>query len=142
MWFAMGMERLLELLKQTSEMPTTADCDVYVVHQSEEGQMQAIVAGERLRDAGLNVVVHCATASGVGSFKSQMKKADASGAAYALIIGEDEIASGKIVVKDLRSDNTQENQTLIAAEELVDYVIAQITGDDSCCDDPNHVHLH
>ena len=61
--------------------------------------MQAFVLAERLRDAGLDVVLH--RTAGGGSFKSQMKRADASGAAFAVIIGEDEAAAGGSSVKPL-----------------------------------------
>ncbi len=79
--FAMGVERLLELMKASSDTFTRSQCDVYLVHQGEAGQMQAFVLSERIRDAGLDVVLHCAAAGGAGSFKSQMKRADARGAA-------------------------------------------------------------
>ena len=65
--------------------------------------MQAFVLAERLRDAGLDVILHCASATGAGSLKSQMKKADASGAAFAVIIGEDEVASHTAAVKSMRA---------------------------------------
>ncbi len=92
--FAMGIERLLELMKASGEKFAPNQCDVYIVHQGEAAQLQASVVAERLRDAGLDVLLHCASSAGIGSFKSQMKRADASGAAYAVIIGEDEIAQG------------------------------------------------
>ena len=81
--FAMGVERLLELMKANGEQVAPNQCDVYIVHQGEAAQLQAFVVAERLRDAGLDVVLHCAAAGAGGSFKSQMKRADASGAAYA-----------------------------------------------------------
>lgn len=143
--FAMGMERLLELMKANGEMHEPAQCDVYLVHQSTEAQMQAMVLGERLRDAGLNVVLHCATATGVGSFKSQMKKADASGAAYAVIIGEDEAVNQQASVKALRADEQETNQVTVPFDTVVDYLLDQIAGEhhgDDCCDDPDHIHLH
>ncbi|MBR7782996.1 histidine--tRNA ligase [Undibacterium luofuense] len=141
--FAMGIERLLELLKISADMPASAECDVYLVHQSDVAQLQAIIAAERMRDAGINAIVHCSTANGRGSFKSQMKKADSSGATYAVIIGEDELASGNLTVKALRAENPETNQISVSAETIVDYLIEQLTeaGDD-CCDDPDHIHLH
>lgn len=141
--FAMGVERLLELLKISADLPASSECDVYLVHQSDASQLQAIIAAERMRDAGINAIVHCSTANGRGSFKSQMKKADSSGATYAVIIGEDELASGNLTVKALRAENSETNQVSVSAETIVDYLIEQLTeaGDD-CCDDPDHIHLH
>jgi histidyl-tRNA synthetase len=143
--FAMGVERLLELIKASGESHQPNLCDVYLVHQGADAQMQSFVLGERLRDAGLDVVLHCASAAGVGSFKSQMKKADGSGAAYAVIIGEDEAASNNVVVKDLRSDDQNNNQITVPFDTAVDYLVDQITGsadDHDGCTDPTHIHLH
>jgi histidyl-tRNA synthetase len=139
--FAMGVERLLELMKSSGEQFAPNQCDVYVVHQGESAQLQAFVVAERLRDAGLDVVLHCATSTGAGSFKSQMKRADASGAAFAIILGEDEMAKGVAAVKALRSDDMQNNQAEVAFEQVVDYIVDQIVGDDDH-DHSGHVHYH
>ncbi len=98
--FAIGMERLLDLWEQTVQTDTPAECEVYVVHQGEEAQRLAARVGEDLRDAGLSVVVH----AGSASFKSQFKRADASGARVAVILGADEVASQTASVKFLRAD--------------------------------------
>jgi histidyl-tRNA synthetase len=136
--FAMGVERLLELMKAAGGNLSRSQCDVYLVHQGDEAQMQSFVIGERLRDAGLDVVLHCAAAGGVGSFKSQMKRADASGAAYAIIIGEDEIASGTAIVKHLREADMTNNQQSVTLEALADHLIDRMIGDD----EHDHGHLH
>ncbi|MFZ6680711.1 histidine--tRNA ligase [Undibacterium sp. Tian12W] len=142
--FAMGIERLLELMKANGDVHQPAMCDAYLVHQGAEAQMQAMVLSERLRDAGLDVVLHCATANGVGSFKSQMKKADGSGAAYAVIIGEDEANNNTVSIKELRSADAENNQVNVPFDTAVDYLVDQIAGsaDADCCDDPNHHHVH
>lgn len=143
--FAMGIERLIELMKVAGDVHQPSLCDVYLVHQTDEGQMQSLVLGERLRDAGLDVVLHCATATGVGSFKSQMKKADTSGCAYAVIIGEDEVANNNVSIKSMRSDTAENNQVSVPFDAAVDYLVDQIAGageDSSCCDDPNHIHIN
>ena len=126
--FAMGIERILELMKLSGEIYTPNQCDVYLVHQGELAQMQAFILSERMRDAGLDVVLHCASISGVGSFKSQMKRADNSGAAYAVIIGEDEISCNKAVIKELRASSVEDNQDLVAFDAVVDYLVDHITG--------------
>ena len=143
--FAMGVERLLELMKASGESHSPSTCDVYLVHQGAEAQMQSFVIGERLRDAGLDVVLHCASAVGVGSFKSQMKKADASGASYAIIIGEDEAKKNSVTIKAMRAENMDNNQINLPFESVVDYIVDQIAGGsetDNSCDNPNHIHIH
>jgi len=136
--FAMGVERLLELMKATSGDMSRSQCDVYLVHQGEAAQLQAFTLGERLRDAGLDVVLHCASSGGAGSFKSQMKRADASGAAYAIILGEDEIASGTATIKYLRDADASDNQRSVALEAVADHLIDHSTADG----DHDHGHLH
>lgn len=143
--FAMGVERLLELIKSTGENHQINQCDIYLVHQGDAAQMQSFVLGERLRDAGLDVVLHCASSTGIGSFKSQMKKADSSGAAFAVIIGEDEASANTVTVKALRSDDVQNNQVNVPFDTAVDYLVDQIVGSDddhTGCNDPTHIHLH
>jgi len=95
--YAMGVERLLELMKETHDVEAAAP-DVYVVRQGEAAERYAERIAEEMRDAGLKVVLHC----GGGSFKSQMRKADASGARYAAIVGDDEAAAGELTLKPLR----------------------------------------
>jgi histidyl-tRNA synthetase len=77
--------------------------DAYVVF-GEPGSRQAWAAAERLRDAGFAIVLH----AGGGSFKSQMKKADGSGARFAIILGETEVGAGKVSLKDLRHAGEQQ----------------------------------
>jgi histidyl-tRNA synthetase len=137
--FAMGVERLLELMKASGEQFAPNQCDVYLVHQGEAAQLQSFVLAERLRGAGLDVVLHCASSNAGGGFKAQMKRADASGAAYAIIIGEDEIANATAVVKNLRDASGEATQTAVAFDAVPDYLVDQIVGDDH---DHEHVHYH
>jgi histidyl-tRNA synthetase len=144
--FAMGMERIIELMKAMGEPAQPNQCDVYMVHQGEEARMQAFILAERIRDAGLDVVLHCATPAGAGSFKSQMKKADGSGAAFAVIIGEDEIANNVAAIKSMRGAAGEQQQTSVPFEEVVDHLVDQIIsggGHDHDHDhDHGHVHYH
>ena len=96
--FAIGMERLLDLWSQKDQYAHPAECQVYVAHQGEDGQRRAASLAEALRDAGLRVLVH----AGSTGFKSQFRRADASGAAVAVVVGGDELASGRATVKWLR----------------------------------------
>ncbi|GGB84357.1 histidine--tRNA ligase [Pseudoduganella buxea] len=137
--FAMGIERLIELMKSAGETAAPNQCDVYLVHQGEEAQIQAFILGERLRDAGLDVILHCATPTGAGSFKSQMKKADGSGAAFAVIIGEDEVANNTATVKAMRGAEGEQQQVAVPFDGVVDHLVNEITcGDD--CDHDHHYH--
>ena len=138
--FAMGIERLIELMKLAGEPAAPNQCDVYMVHQGEQAQLQAFVLAERLRDGGLDVVLHCAAATGAGSFKSQMKKADGSGAAFAIILGEDEVANQTATVKALRGAEGEKQQATVPFDGVVDYVVDQIVGDHD--HDHDHVHYH
>ena len=122
--WAMGMERVIELMKEqglTSDLE--AGCDVYMLHQAGETLEPAFIMAERLRSAGLEVVLHCSPDGEAASFKSQMKKADASGAAYAIIIGPDELAANQVQLKDLRRDG---QQITVSMDHLVDEVINQL----------------
>jgi histidyl-tRNA synthetase len=101
--FAMGVERLLALMRAAGvEMPGTAP-DIYLVHQGESAGRYAMGIAERLRDNGLTVLFHC----GGGGFKAQMKRADTSGARFAVIIGDDEAQAGEVSVKSLRETAAQ-----------------------------------
>ncbi|AMO95048.1 histidine--tRNA ligase [Collimonas fungivorans] len=154
--FAMGIERLLELMRANGEQAVRNECDVYLVHQGEAAQLQSFVLAERLRNAGLDVVLHCASANAGGSFKSQMKRADASGAAYAIIIGEDEVANQTATVKTLRAEGDGDaekasagNQSVVPFDAVSDYLVDQIVGagddhdhDHGDHDGHGHVHYH
>ncbi len=100
--FAIGVERMVLLLQEAAIGAASAPA-AYVVHAGEGTQKLAAAAGETLRDAGFAVVVN----AGGGSFKSQMKKADASGAQFALVIGEIEATAGTVGVKALRASGDQ-----------------------------------
>ncbi|MBZ0069000.1 MAG: histidine--tRNA ligase [Thiobacillus sp.] len=101
--FAMGIERLLSLMELGSSTLAPQVPDAYLVHAGEAAQAFAWQVAASLRSAGLATVMHC----GGGSFKSQMKKADASRARFALIIGDDEAAAQQVTVKPLRGTAEQ-----------------------------------
>ncbi len=100
--FGMGIERMILLLQDAGRGSVAAPF-AYVVHAGEAGAALARAAAETLRDAGHAVVLN----AGGGSFKSQLKRADASGARYALIVGDDEVALQRIAVKPLRETGEQ-----------------------------------
>jgi histidyl-tRNA synthetase len=100
--FGMGIERMV-LLLQDAKREAASSPLAYIVHAGAGAAKLARAAAEALRDAGHAVVVN----AGDGSFKSQMKRADASGARYALVIGDDEAAANAVGVKPLREDGEQ-----------------------------------
>jgi histidyl-tRNA synthetase len=100
--FAIGLERMILLMQDGAATVASAPL-AYVVHDGDAATRLAWRAGEMLRDAGFAVVVN----GGGGSFKSQMKRADASGARYALLIGATEAAADAVSVKPLREPGEQ-----------------------------------
>ena len=120
--FAMGMERLLALVADSGER---ASPDVYLVNQGERAERFAFRVAEALREAGLSVVQHC----GSGSFKSQMKKADASGAPVAVIVGDEEAQASEASVKPLREERAQFRVPLEGLPEAIADLLFGEAGD-------------
>jgi histidyl-tRNA synthetase len=115
--FALGMERLIGLLEAENAPIPSVVPDLYLVHQGEAAAQWAWTVCERLRSRGLAVVLHC----GGGNFKSQLRRADASGARFALVLGDDEAAAGKVSLKPLRHAAAQ---MLVDVDEVPDLVSA------------------
>jgi len=120
---AVGLERLVELYRATHSEAVVAGPDVYVVAVGDSAATEALLFAEKLRTEmpGLAVEVNC----GGGSYKSQFKRADKSGAAVALILGEQEIAARQVGVKALRHE---QEQTAVSWDE-VPAAIRVIQGD-------------
>jgi histidyl-tRNA synthetase len=111
--FAIGIERMILLLAARGAAATAVTTPLaYVVHVDGAAGTIARAVAEQLRDAGHAVVVN----AGGGSFKSQLKKADASGAAFALIVGDDEAAAGSVAIKPLRAAG---EQVVVATADVV-----------------------
>ncbi len=118
--FAMGVERLVALLRESGGEFEADPVDVYLVYQGEAASRMAPRLAEGLRDQGLDVLFNCAG----GSFKSQMKKADASGAAIAVIVGDDEALAGEVTVKPLRNGGDRESmQKRVSVERVADEIM-------------------
>ncbi|MBS0319448.1 MAG: histidine--tRNA ligase [Proteobacteria bacterium] len=113
--FGSGIERLLLLMRDAGAVAAAAPL-AYVVHAGDAAAPVAARLAEAIRDAGYAAVLH----AGGGSFKSQMKRADASGARVALILGDDEVAARTVTIKSLRDDGSQ------AAVPLAD-AVAHVT---------------
>ncbi|MDH5734601.1 MAG: histidine--tRNA ligase, partial [Gammaproteobacteria bacterium] len=110
--FAMGVERLLSLIENTT-LQLNNGIDIFMLLQGDKAQIQGLILAEQIRTecSNIKIQVNC----GGGSFKSQMKKADKSGAKLALILGEDEIIHDSVAIKHLRSESEQK---LIRQDEL------------------------
>lgn len=120
--FAMGVERLVLLLAQQQAAETSA-ADVYLVAAGEKAGDAALLLAEQVRAAlpGVRVQLNC----GGGSFKSQFKKADHSGARVALVLGDDELEKGVVSVKMLREDIAQET---VSIDGIADALRARLQG--------------
>ncbi len=111
--FAMGLERIAALVEETNQQQTDPQqADLYFIHTGEQAELVAIKLAEELRQnfSRLNIMVNC----GGGNFKKQFKKADRSGAVWALIIGEDEAEKQQVSIKFLREQ--AEQQTVLHSE--------------------------
>jgi histidyl-tRNA synthetase len=115
--FALGIERLIDLLGAPERFDEAARPHAYLIQVGDEAARQGLLLAEQLRDAlpNLRLVANC----GGGNFKSQFKRADKSGAAFALILGEDEARSGLVGVKPLRQEG---EQLSLAQAELASYL--------------------
>jgi histidyl-tRNA synthetase len=116
--WAMGVERLIELLRMDDLVPLQGAADVYLVPLGPQAELPAMRFAESLRDAlpVLNLQMHC----GGGGMKSRMKRADRSGAELAIIMGDEEASSGTVVIKPMRSGD---KQVMIPVAEAVDQII-------------------
>lgn len=104
--WALGLERLVALLEQQTQV-APANPDVFIITSGTAAKMNGLALAEQLRNAlpGLKLISHC----GDGSFKSQFKKADKSGARFALILGEDEVSGQMVSIKPLRDKDAEQH---------------------------------
>jgi len=116
--FAMGMERLLALMETVPDLPLAKPVDVYMVRVGSEAERAGLRFAEALRTV-LPALKLQMNADG-GSFKSQFKKADKSGADYAIIVGDDEAACGQVSLKALR--NEQEGQQTLSQTQAIEFL--------------------
>ena len=120
--FAMGVERLVALIRESGGDPELESVDVYLVHQGEAALRMAPRVAEGLRDQGFDVLFNC----GGGNFKSQMKRADASGAAFAVIIGDDEANAGEVTLKFLHAAGDERNeQKRVSVDRVADEIMSE-----------------
>ena len=114
--FALGMERILALLESQQQQPTQT-VDIYMILIGADSEVKGLQIAENIRDAlpGVKMITHC----GGGSVKSQMKKADKSGAAIALIIAEEELENEQVTVKYLRENK---EQMTVSIDQLATFI--------------------
>ncbi|MEP0203286.1 MAG: histidine--tRNA ligase [Halioglobus sp.] len=124
--FAMGLERLVLLMEEVGAVThDSARADVYIVAGGDLAYQRALAQIERLRQdhTGLRIVQHV----GGGSIKSQIKKADKSGALVALIWGETEVSEGTVTLKPLRGQGEQITLPLAALPEALNTVLSVVS---------------
>ncbi len=109
--WALGVERVLELLKEQDLLPATSHADVFAIVPDAAAMPVVFEALHALRSQGVSVQMHAGAGEGLGSMKSQFKKADNSGARYALIFGADELARQEVTWKSLRDGQGQQETT-------------------------------
>ncbi len=116
--FALGMERLLSLVELLADVPVARSVDVYMIRVGQAAEQQGLIFAEQIRNQlpQLKLEVNCTA----GSFKSQFKKADKSGAKFAIIIGEDEADNNHVAVKFLRETQTQQSLSYEATIEFLE----------------------
>ncbi len=115
--FAMGIERLVAVIEESQSAAVAVAADLYLVSVGEAAQRVGLVLAEQIRDAlpGIELVSNC----GGGGMKAQFKRADRSGARFALVLGDSEIEQGTIVLKPLRS---QDEQQSLKRDALINYL--------------------
>jgi len=126
--FAMGLDRLVLMMQACGTSVPVPMADVYFVAAGDAAQTMAFRLAETLRDvlASKTIVVHCSA----GSFKSQMKKADKSGATVAVILGDNELDQQAATVKKLRSDDKDNQQNSVPFAELAGVISELIQKED------------
>nr|WP_201329849.1 histidine--tRNA ligase [Candidatus Profftella armatura (Diaphorina cf. continua)] len=127
--FAIGVERLIELIKKSNiNYNSSNTCDIYIVHVGQEAELKAFLLSENLRTLGLKVILNCIFNNIPENFKSQMKRANASNASFAAIIGENEIANNTLIIKDLRNqyNNPTLKQISISFQDAGNYLYKKI----------------
>jgi len=101
--FGLGMERLMLMLDAAAIRAPSSAPHAYALLPATDALPRVMPVLDALRSAGVSVLMHAASKDGQGSLKSQFKRADASGAAFALIFGADELAAGQVAIKPLRA---------------------------------------
>lgn len=113
--FALGLERLVEIVIQQGARPETRGPSVYIAVLGQQAERAGMELAEQLRDRGIRALCNC----GGGNLKSQLRRADKTGARFALLLGEDETRQDIVTVKDLRQESEQRQ---VSRTEIGDYL--------------------
>ncbi len=124
--WAMGQERIVMLLQKLGLTGSVEHPQLYMVVAGAGAELQAFKVAESLRDAWPQLRLQYNL--GGGNFKTQFKRADKSGAAYALVLGEDEMARGVVAIKDLRAGRAQEECEFSRASERIGVLLGLKAG--------------
>jgi histidyl-tRNA synthetase len=127
--WGLGIERLLLLLQALGRIPAPVQPDVYAIVPDTAALAPAMVTLEALRRAGVRAVLHAAGEQGPGSMKSQFRKADASGARFALVFGGDELAAGEVTLKSLRDGQVHQQRHSLA--DVASWAASLLPGSDN-----------
>lgn len=119
--FAAGLERLVALAEAREQQPLQDNPQAYLLAVGDAALPKALGVGEALRDAGLEILVD----GGAGSFKAKLKRADRSGARFALILGAEEATNGLLAIKDLRAEAEQKTLTQTEAATYLRRVLCE-----------------
>lgn len=109
-----GVDRVLDLVKTAGLQNTDLKLDAYAVITDVSAMPMVLSALQSLRAAGVSVQMHASASESMGSMKSQFKRADSSGASYALIFGSDEISNSQVTIKPLRDADTAQTTRLLS----------------------------
>lgn len=120
--WSIGIERVLELLKEQGKLPPPQELDAYAIVADTAYLVQVLPILTTLRRLGVRIQLQTSTAQGMPSLKSQFKKADASGARYALVFGADEMAAQALAVKPLREQGEQSCHSMAELAGLATYL--------------------
>ena len=120
--FALGVERVIDLMKVQGLGQAVDPPDIYIVHQGEKAALEAFVLAEHLRGNAFSVVLHCSPAASGSSLKAQLKRADDSGASYAILLGEKELEAKSASVKLMRAEDKENNQTLVPLRDVAAFL--------------------
>ncbi|MFN5701258.1 MAG: histidine--tRNA ligase [Betaproteobacteria bacterium] len=127
--WGLGIERLLLLLQALGRIPAPVQPDVYAIVPDAAAMAPAMVTLEALRQAGVRAVLHAAGEQGPGSMKSQFRKADASGARFALVFGGDELAAGEVTLKSLCDGQVHQQRHSLA--DVASWAASLLPGSDN-----------
>ena len=119
--FAVGMERLIDLIQEENALSVQSDLDLYIVHMGEQAKRKALIFAENIREIGLKIKVELTDAT----IKTQMKRAGLSGASFVAIFGDSELELGCVTIRSLNLDFNQNrlSQKSVPLESVADFLL-------------------